>query len=97
VTITCTPGATATIGLNGGSQPNGSQSRLFDGGTSYLNYVLYQDASRATPWTNSSPYLLTPPSAPDTSPRTYPVYGRIPAGQTGGGHYTDTVVATVNF
>ena len=42
--------------------------------------------------------VLTPPAAPDTTPRTFAVYGRIPAAQDKPlGSYSDTVIATVNF
>jgi spore coat protein U-like protein len=97
VTIICTTGATSTIGLNLGNNSSSGQARLADGISSFLNYNIYQDASHLNAWGNTSPTWMTVAAAPNTSPRTYPVFARIPAGQSGGGHYTDTVIATVNF
>ena len=45
VTITCTRGATTTIGLDSGSHASGSQRRMKDAGTNYLAYDIYQDPS----------------------------------------------------
>jgi len=98
VTITCTKGSAATIGLGLGANTSGSQMRMLNGSANYLNYALYQDAGRATVWGNSGAGLLSPVAAPSKAPRTFTVYGRIPAGQDlPAGTYADTVVATVNF
>jgi spore coat protein U-like protein len=100
VTITCTKGATTTIGLDSGANASGTQRRMSDGATTpdYLNYALYQDAGRGTAWGTSGAGLFTPAAAPDKTARSYTVYGRISAGQDiPAGSYTDTVVAAVNF
>jgi len=97
VTIICTTGATSTIGLNAGNYASGGQSRMTDGVSSFLNYTVYQDASHLNVWGNTTPTWMTIAAAPSTAPRTYPVYARIPAGQSGGGNYSDTILATVNF
>ena len=98
VIITCTRGSTATIGLGLGLNVSGSQMRMKDATTDYLNYALNQDSGRATVWGNSGAGLLSPVAAPDKNPRTFTVYGRIPSAQdVPAGSYTDTVVATVNF
>jgi spore coat protein U-like protein len=98
VIITCTKGTAATIGLGLGANASGSQMRMKDATTDYLNYALYQDSGRATVWGNSGAGLLSPVAAPDKNPRTFTVYGRIPSAQdVPAGSYTDTVVATVNF
>ena len=98
VIITCTRGTAATIGLGLGANASGSQRRMKDATTDYLNYALYQDSGRATVWGNSGAGLLSPVAAPDKNPRTFTVYGRIPSAQdVPAGSYTDTVVATVNF
>lgn len=47
VTITCTKGATTTIGLDLGSNYSGSTRRMVSGGT-YLTYEIYQDSCRAS-------------------------------------------------
>jgi len=98
VTITCTKGSATTIGLGLGANASGSQMRMLNGTTNFLNYALYQDSGHATLWGNSGAGLLSPVAAPSKAPRTFTVYGRIPAGQDlPAGTYTDTVVATVNF
>jgi spore coat protein U-like protein len=98
VTITCTKGTIPSIGLGLGANASGSQMRMSNGSASYLAYALYQDAGRTTVWGDSGSLLFYPGPATSKDPRTYPVYGRIPAGQDlPAGTYTDTVTATVNF
>jgi spore coat protein U-like protein len=98
VTVACTKGATATVGLSLGSNPSGSTRRLKDGGTNVLTYELYQDSGRSTVWGDAGAALLSPGAAPSKAPRSFTVYARVPSGQdVAAGNYTDTVVATVNF
>jgi spore coat protein U-like protein len=98
VTIACTKGTVATIGLGLGANALVNQRRMKDGAGDLLNYALYLDAGRNTIWGTASPNLLTPVAAPDKTARPFTVYGRIPFGQdVPAGAYSDTVVATVNF
>lgn len=98
VTIACTKGATTTIALALGANASGSQRRLKDAGTNYLNYELYQDSGHSTVWGTSGANLLTPAAAPSKAARDFTVYGQVAASQdVPAGTYTDTVVATVNF
>ena len=97
VTITCTVGTVSTIGLGAGSYALAGQSRMQNSSSHFLNYSLYQDSSHTTVWGNTSPSWLSVAAAPTTDPRTYPVYARIPGGQSGSGHFSDNVQATVNF
>jgi spore coat protein U-like protein len=100
VTIACTKGTSATIGLGLGSNASGSQRRMTDGAgsPSYGNYELYNDSGRSTVWSTSGGGLLSPVAAPSKAARSFTVYGRVAAGQDiPAGAYTDTVVATVNF
>jgi len=98
VTIACTKGATATIGLGLGSNASGSVRRMKDAGTEYLTYELYQDAGRTTVWGNAGAGLLSPVAAPSKTARNFTVYGRVTANQdVPAGSFNDTVVATVNF
>ena len=97
VVITCTKGATTTIGLDTGANASGSTRRLSSAG-SYLDYELFQDSGRSTAWTNTGAGLLSVVAAPSKASRTYSVYARMAGGQdVPAGTYTDTVVATVNF
>ncbi len=98
VSVACTKGSTATIGLGVGSNASGSTRRMKDSGSNYLSYEIYQDSSRATVWGNSGAGLLSPAAAPSKAARAFTVYGRVPASQdVPAGSYADTVVATVNF
>ena len=98
VTVACTKGATATIGLGLGSNASGSTRRMTDGTSNFLTYEVYQDSSRSTAWGNSGADSLSPSAAPSKSTRDFTVYGRIPSNQdVPAGSYTDTVTATVNF
>ena len=98
VTITCTKGATANIGLDNGANNSSGQRRMKDAATDYLNYFLFSDAGRTTAWGNATGSWFSAPAAPDKTARPYTVYGRITAGQdVPAGTYNDTVIATVNF
>lgn len=100
VIVTCTKGTVTHIGLGLGANASGTQRRMKDSGTNYLNYELYQNEGRTTGWGNDSSnwYTPNPEAAPDKNPRTFTVYGRIPQAQdVPAGNYADTVVATVNF
>ena len=98
VTVTCTKGAPAKVGLGIGSNAEGTTRRMTGTAAAYLAYELYKDTGRATVWGDTSDTALDIPAAPDRNPRTFTVYGRVPAAQDATvGNYTDTVVATVNF
>lgn len=97
VTVACTKGTAATIGLGLGSNASGTTRRMTNG-TDYLTYEIYQDASRSTLWSDSGAGLLSPAAAPSRAARNFTSYGRVPQAQdVSAGAYTDTVVATVNF
>ncbi len=101
VTVACTKGTQATIGLSTGQnsgQASGTTRAMAGPNGNYLSYELYQDSGRATVWTDSGSGLLTTPPAPNKNARDFTVYGRVPAGQdVEAGNYSDTVTATVNF
>jgi len=98
VTITCTKGAPAKVGLGAGSNAEGTTRRMSQGAGAYLTYELYSDTSRTTIWGDTLDTALDIPAAPDRNPRNFTVYARVPAGQDATvGNYADTVVATVNF
>ena len=90
-----------TISLSAG---NGTYSqRQMQSGSSKLYYNLFSDSANASVWGDGSAgtstvtdgYLL----GLGGNPRSYPVYGKIPAGQSmvGAGSYIDTVVITIDF
>lgn len=102
VTITCTKGAVTTVGLDAGTNSanaSGTTRAMKNGSADYLSYEIYQDSSHSTVWGSSGGALFNSGTAPSKAPRTFPTYGRIPAGQDvpAGVTYTDSVTATVNF
>ena len=98
VSVTCTKGAVAKIGLNTGSNAQGPTRRMVAGAEEYLGYELYRDTGHATIWGDTTGTVLNIPAAPNRDPRDFTVYGRVPGAQDASvGNYTDTVVATVNF
>lgn len=105
IVVNCTPGGRrARIALGQGAHPAlGSDPlvnplRRMEGptvGVDFLSYQLYSDAGRATVWTENP---IVGPGAPQAYPKTWTVYGRVPAGQVvNAGVYTDTVVVTLDF
>jgi len=95
LTITCTTGTGATLGLDTGGNGN---RRMNNGSGVYLSYELYKDGGRTQVWGNSGGTLLTVVPAPTVQPRTFTVYGRVaPTQDVSPGSYSDQVVATVNF
>ena len=98
VTIACTKGSTATIGLGLGSNASGATRRMTDGGGNFLTYEMYQEVAYSTVWGSAGAALLSPVAAPSKAARNFTVYGRVTSNQdVSAGNYTDTVVATVNF
>jgi spore coat protein U-like protein len=98
ITVTCTKGAAAKVGLGTGSNAQGTTRRMSQGAAEYLTYELYKDTAHANIWGNTDTDALDIPAAPNRNPRNFTVYGRVAAAQDATvGSYTDTVVATVNF
>jgi spore coat protein U-like protein len=98
VTVTCTKGATAKIGLNAGGNAQGAQRRMSQSPTAFLNYEVYTDAAHTIVWGNTATDSLDIPAAPSKNPRNFSAYGRVASAQDATvGSYTDTLVATVNF
>jgi len=98
VTVACTKGAVAKVGLNSGANAQGTTRRMGQGTAEYLTYEIYKDTTHATIWGDTADTALDIPAAPNRNPRTFTAYGRIAAAQDAAvGNYTDTVVATVNF
>ena len=98
VIVTCTKGAGTSIDLGLGTNPTGSTRRMTAGGGDFLTYQLYQDSGRTTVWGSGGSAGQTIAGAPSKAPRTFTVFGRVPAGQdVPAGSYADTVIATINF
>ena len=98
VTIACTMGTPASIGLDIGANAAATQRRLTNGSAAYLNYQIFLDSAYSTVWGTDTTNQLDAGTAPSKTPRAFPVYGRIPAAQDVPiGAFSDAVVATVNF
>lgn len=98
ITVKCTKGAAAKVGLNPGGNATGTTRRMAGATAEFLTYELYKDTGRATIWGDTADTGLDVPAAPNQTPRDYTVYGRVAQAQEAAvGTYTDTVVATVNF
>ena len=98
ITVACTKGAVAKVGLNPGSNAQGTTRRMGQGTAEYLLYEIYKDSTHANIWGDTADTALDIPAAPNRNPRDFTVYGRVAASQDAAvGNYTDTIVATVNF
>lgn len=103
VLATCSAGVEFWIGLGDGDQPVQIQNpvrRLWDPiADDYLFYELYQDSGRSVPWGDggAAPGTDMGPLTGTGAQVTYPVYGRISAGQysTPGDAYEDGVQVTL--
>jgi spore coat protein U-like protein len=94
--VTCSSGASYTIGLNNGLTGTGPTARRMTLGAQAVIYGLYKNAARTQPWGNSGAQLVTGTGAGTL--QTLTVYGRVPAQATPpAGTYTDTVVVTVTY
>ena len=97
ITVSCTKGATVTIGIDNGGNASG-QIRRMAAGTQFLNYELYKDANRSQRWGETGSDMLDGGVAPSRDPRQFIVYGRVPSAQdVPEGAFQDTVLVTVNF
>lgn len=95
INVTCTQGTDYQVELDNGLYYSATR-RMNDGGTNYVAYGLYQDASHLQPWTTvlaSEAYSGT--GSGSEQPLT--VYGLVPSANSPAGAYTDTVTATVTF
>ena len=97
VTITCTKGTPATIGVSVGLHGAGV-TRQLSSGTALLRYDLFKDIGRTERWGTTDADSLQAGEAPSEAPRTFVVFGRIfPNQDVPVGAYTDSVVVTVEF
>ena len=94
--LRCTKGASAVLSMNNGSNASGTQRRMTDNGTNFLNYQVYTNNTYSTIWNTTNTVSYTATSA---NPTNISVYGQIPAGQTNvpAGTYHDTVVITAKY
>lgn len=97
--VSCTRGATTTIGIDSGTHAGQTSfgTRALADGNKHLGYDLYQDSARTILWTNAGAGLYNYVS-PSSLPATISIYGRIFSSQNvPSGIYTDTLVVTINY
>lgn len=102
VTIQCTRGTVATINLGNGSNFSGGTRRMASQTlttTEFLTYGLFTDSPGGTPWgTGIAGGTTVGYTAPNASPTSLTVFGRMAAGQdVSVDSYQDTVVVTATF
>jgi spore coat protein U-like protein len=105
VSVTCTNTAPYSIGMDNGANVSGSQRRMKNGVSNFLNYNLYTDAGRTNAWTTaaSSSTCTTASSCAlgtgNGAAQSVNIYGRVPTVATAPtpGAYTDTVVMTITY
>jgi spore coat protein U-like protein len=99
ITLTCTQGTVAAVGVGDGNNYSSGRRMAASGGSEFLEYGIYADAARSLVWRTAGAIgRMSFSAAPSTAPRTVPVYGRVPAGQNVSvGSYADDVVVTVTY
>lgn len=97
ISLSCTKGTVATVGLDDGlNGAPGARAMRLGAAAVLLRYQLYRDAQRTMVWDGANPATVTSASA--TTPMALTVHGRILANQDPlVGDYTDTVTVTVVF
>lgn len=95
LTVRCTRGTNATVGLGNGLRNNRTMLNAVNSET--LAYQLFSDTTRTTAWLDGAPNWVSYIAA-NNAPFDLHVYGRIAAGaDVVPGSFSDTVVATIHF
>lgn len=96
ITVTCSNGTAYSLELdNGGAGGNNPNQRRMTFNNNNLTYNLYKDNARTQVWGTSNQDRMNGLTG-SSAAQVYPVFGRIPAGQTvPAGNYTDTVQVTL--
>ncbi len=99
VSATCTLGTPYTLALDAGTGSGATvASRLMTSGSDTLQYTLYQDAGRTTPWGDGTAGTSVRSSTGTGLSQTFTVYGRVPSNATAPvGSYTDTITVTATY
>lgn len=109
VNLTCNKGASVTVALSNGNNPNGTQKRLAASGTGpFINYNISRPnplvdggpntcpALPGTEWNATNTVVATNLFASTGGPKAIPLCISVPASQfPAAGTYTDTVTATL--
>jgi len=100
ISVSCTNGAPYSVALGPGGTGTGPTARKMVGpGGASIQYGLYKDSGRTSPWGDTAAGASTLASATGSGvSQTLTVYGQVPAQTTPApGSYTDTVVITLTY
>jgi spore coat protein U-like protein len=97
--VTCAANTPYSITLNGGLNAGGSIiNRRLKAGAAVLDYGLYTDSNRSTPWGDGTAGAKVS-GIGDGTKKTVPVYGqlKVPGSAPAPGNYLDTVTVTLTY
>jgi spore coat protein U-like protein len=98
IRVSCTKGTAINIGMDDGTNAQGTVRNMTGGAASLLGYELYKDANRTQRWGSSATERYDAGVAPSRDPRDFIVYGRVPGAQdVPEGSFLDTILVTVQF
>jgi spore coat protein U-like protein len=92
--ITCTPGTSYSVSIDGGGSHD-PDNRLLRSGANTVTYSLYSDPSHMDNWGTASADTVA--DTGDGTQKRHNVYGRIPPQAAAPGTYADTVVVTITY
>ncbi len=96
--VTCTPGATYTVGFSGGAAGDVAARTMSDGASHTVGYQLYKEVGHSNAWGNTGADLVS--GTGNGSAQALTVYGAVPTGanlNVPAGTYSDTVTLSVTF
>lgn len=95
-TLSCTPGVSLTMRINGGLQPDGNRQLAHQAGDATLAYQLYRDAAFQSSIAIDQPVSVDTLTDPDNI--RLPIWGRtLLPGHLPAGVYRDTLVVTLEW
>lgn len=99
VSAVCTVGTPYTLALDAGTGSGATvASRRMTSGGDTLEYALYQDAARTTPWGDGTAGTSTRSSTGTGLQQSFTVYGRVPSSAAAAvGTYADTITITATY
>lgn len=99
ISAICTVGTPYTIGLDAGTGTGATvAARRMTSGGDTLEYALYQDAARTTPWGDGTVGTSTRSSTGTGLQQSFTVYGRVPSSAAAAvGTYSDTITVTATY
>lgn len=98
ITLSCTQGVNATVGLDNGQTGTSPVSRELRSNTTVINYGIYRDASHTFPWGQTIGSDTVGVSMGQSTSARVTAYGLAPAqGAPAAGNYTDVVSVTITY